>query len=57
MRHQPADPRQGTPERLFVANRHQALERIFAGTAWAGGAWRDVLRYLPGTKASKTTVI
>ncbi|RIK92890.1 MAG: hypothetical protein DCC73_11470 [Proteobacteria bacterium] len=41
---------------LFVANEHSALTRIFTDTAWPGkagaqGAWKDVLRRIPGAYA------
>ena len=30
---------------LLVAHRYVGLERIFKDTRWAGGLWRDALRY------------
>jgi hypothetical protein len=33
---------------LKVANQHVGLTRIFDGTRWAEGKWRDALHYLPG---------
>ncbi len=36
---------------LLVANRHVALARIFEGTRWRDGTWREALRYLDGVKA------
>jgi putative DNA primase/helicase len=33
---------------LYVANRHQALEGIFADTPWAGAKWRLQLERVPG---------
>lgn len=38
------------PPRLLVANEHQGLARIFRDTRWAGGAWRQAMRYLPGAQ-------
>ena len=35
---------------LLVANRYVGLERIFKDTRWAGGLWRDALRYRVGEK-------
>lgn len=34
--------------RLYVANRHQLLERIFTDTAWAGAKWRQQIERVPG---------
>ena len=34
--------------RAIVANRHPALERIFADTHWAGAKWRQWLERVPG---------
>lgn len=36
--------------RLYVANRHQQLERIFQDTAWAGAKWRQQLARVFGAK-------
>lgn len=36
---------------LLVANRHQGLERIFAGTKWAQGVWAQSLKRLSGASA------
>jgi putative DNA primase/helicase len=36
--------------RLYVANRHQQLERIFQDTAWAGAKWRQQLARVHGAK-------
>jgi hypothetical protein len=33
---------------LKIANQHVGLERIFAGTRWEDGKWRDAFHYLPG---------
>lgn len=33
---------------MLVARRHHGLEKIFAGTRWAGGVWRQALEDLPG---------
>jgi putative DNA primase/helicase len=41
--------------RLYVANRHQQLERVFDGTPWAGSKWRQQLERLPGAKREETT--
>lgn len=35
---------------LAVANQHQALARIFAGSRWQGGGWRASLMKLPGSQ-------
>jgi hypothetical protein len=45
---------------LFVANTHPALTRIYMDTSWPGkagaaGAWRDVLRRIPGAVAHGPT--
>jgi putative DNA primase/helicase len=37
-----------TEGRLYVANKHQQLERIFADTPWAGAKWRQQLSRIPG---------
>jgi hypothetical protein len=34
---------------LAVANKHQALEQIFAGKKWAAGVWSQALGYTPGS--------
>jgi hypothetical protein len=34
--------------RTTIANRHPALERIFADTPWAGAKWRQQLERVPG---------
>ena len=34
--------------RVSIANRHPALERIFADTPWAGAKWRQQLERVPG---------
>lgn len=36
---------------LLVANNHEALNRIFHGSRWAGGVWSQALRFIPGAKA------
>jgi putative DNA primase/helicase len=33
--------------RLYVANRHQQLERIFSDTPWAGAKWKQQIERLP----------
>lgn len=33
---------------LYVAERHPRLARLYEGTQWAGGRWREDLRRLPG---------
>jgi len=38
----------GIPRSLLVANAHPRLARLFDGTRWAGGKWREDLRRLPG---------
>ena len=35
-------------KRASIANRHPALERIFADTPWAGAKWRQQLERVPG---------
>ena len=40
--------------RLYVANRHQQLERIFAETAWAGAKWKQQLERVTGAKREDT---
>lgn len=37
---------------LAIANRHAGLDKIFAGTRWEKGAWRQALRYLPGAEGT-----
>jgi putative DNA primase/helicase len=39
---------------LFVANRHQLLEKVFADTAWAGAKWKQQLGRVPGAQAVET---
>lgn len=39
---------------LFVANRHQLLEKIFAETAWSGAKWRLQLARVRGAKPVET---
>jgi putative DNA primase/helicase len=36
--------------RLYVANRHQLLERIFTDTAWAGAKWRQQIERVTGAQ-------
>ena len=43
----PLNQRDG-PLVLYVMNQHQQLARMFAGTRWAGGKWREDLARLPG---------
>lgn len=38
---------------LYVANQHQGLARIFEGTRWEGGKWRDALHFLPKAAAGR----
>lgn len=38
----------GGPPHLFVANTHPRLAKLFDGTRWAGGRWKEDLRRLPG---------
>jgi hypothetical protein len=33
---------------LLVARHHVGLDRIFQGTRWSGGVWRQALEDLPG---------
>jgi hypothetical protein len=42
--------------KLFVANDHTGLRRIFHNTPWADGNWRGSLNKLPGVKPSPTPV-
>lgn len=44
------------PEGLLVANNAAGLEKIFAGTRWAQGAWVTALRRLPGSSATDATL-
>lgn len=37
---------------VCVANQHQALEQVFAGSKWAGGVWRQALRRLREARPS-----
>jgi hypothetical protein len=41
---------------LWVANTHQQLMKVFAGTDWRAGGWRDALKQLPEATASKGSV-
>jgi hypothetical protein len=42
-------PKRSRAERcLYVANKHPRLSRIFEGTRWGGGKWREDLGRLPG---------
>ncbi len=36
--------------RLYVANRHQLLERIFQDTPWAGAKWRQQVERMPNAE-------
>lgn len=36
---------------LVVANAHPQLERLFHGTHWRGGGWRQGVRRVPGARA------
>jgi putative DNA primase/helicase len=36
--------------RLYVANRHQLLERVFADTPWAGAKWRQQIERVTGAE-------
>lgn len=38
----------GGPPHLFIANSHPRLTRLFEGTRWAGGRWKEDLRRLRG---------
>lgn len=40
--------------RVFVANRHQQLERVFADTPWAGAKWRMQLERVTGARREET---
>jgi len=39
-------------EGLYIKNGSPAVDRIFAGTNWANGAWKGALRQLKGAKAT-----
>lgn len=39
---------------LFVANQHQALEKVFSDTPWAGAKWRLQLARVHGSKTVET---
>jgi hypothetical protein len=41
--------------RLYVANRHAQLERVFADTPWAGAKWRQQLERMPGGQKHEVT--
>ena len=41
---------------LWVRNGSPAVEALFSGTEWAGGAWEGPLRDLPGAQKSKTSM-
>jgi putative DNA primase/helicase len=43
-----------SPEGLYVANRHQALEEVFSDTPWAGAKWRLQIERVPGASPVKT---
>jgi putative DNA primase/helicase len=43
-----------SPEGLYVANRHQALEDVFSDTPWAGAKWRLQIERVPGASPVKT---
>jgi hypothetical protein len=43
----------GDERAVFVANQHEALERIFASTRWSGGRWATALSYLEGAGKSQ----
>jgi hypothetical protein len=53
IRFEPGNVYQWTPAALIVANHHTGLDRLFAGTRWAGGGWRQALALL-GCTPSKT---
>lgn len=39
---------------LFIATKHQGLEKIFKETDWAGGVWTQAFRRFSGAKAYNT---
>jgi hypothetical protein len=41
-------PPKHEPGWLYIADKHPRLARLFEGTQWAGGRWREDLRRLPG---------
>ena len=45
---------QGIPRSLLVANTHPRLSKLFEGTRWVGGKWREDLRRLPGACSPPT---
>lgn len=45
----PWPPKGLGPACLYVAEKHPRLGRLFEGTQWAGGRWREDLRRLPGS--------
>lgn len=42
-------------ERAIIANRHPALDKIFADTAWAAGKWKLHLERVPGAEKHDVT--
>jgi putative DNA primase/helicase len=42
-------------DRLYVANQHPALERMFQDTPWAGAKWRQQLARVAGARAENST--
>jgi putative DNA primase/helicase len=41
--------------RMHVANRHQALERVFSDTPWAGAKWRQQVERVAGAERHDVT--
>ncbi|HCS23671.1 MAG TPA: hypothetical protein DIW20_07980, partial [Rhodospirillaceae bacterium] len=40
---------------LLVANDHQGLRSLFAGTRWGDGVWRQSMRRVKGAEASTSS--
>ena len=49
-------PRIGRDDGLWVANTNDQLTRLFAGTDWDGGRWRQQLLRLPSAHTSRRSV-
>lgn len=53
--HKPV-PRIGRGDGLWIANSNDQLTRLFAGTDWDAGRWRQQLLRLPSARGSKRSV-
>lgn len=52
-----AQPLSGQPiDGLYVANRFEALARVYADTAWAAGKWAHDLRRLAGARPAPNSI-